>query len=232
MSTIPLPRPSLAETAYRTLAREIASGALVPGQKLNIRDIAQRLEVSRTPVKEAFNRLAQEGVLTIHPQSGTYVAVLEPDDVHDLFEVRLMMETWAAKLLAESKDSGRIAALESLVDDCEKLLRAEDFDYEAFVEADREFHRVIVESAASPRLSRFYEAVYPQIQLMRVYWGRARERAKTSHRQHVAVLQAIRDSGPLHAADALAVHIRSSRADVVEHLSRPAAQPRESALAG
>lgn len=219
MSINTSPRSSFSENAYRTIARDIASGALQPGQKLNIRSIAERLGVSRTPVKEAFNRLAQEGVLTIQPQSGTYVSVLEAEDVHDLFEVRLMMETWAARRLTEDKDPARIAALEGHIHTCERLLRADPFDYEAFVDVDREFHRVIVEGAQSERLARFYETVYPQIQLMRVYWGRARERAETSHRQHVLILEAIRDAGPLYAADALAAHIRSSRADVLSHLA-------------
>lgn len=223
---------SLAEDAYGTLVRRIVEGELEPGRKLDIFEIAAELGVSRTPVKDAFNRLALEGLLTIHPRRGTFVSRVTADDVRQAFDVRLMMETWAVRRLAESKDEAVVEEMERQVHACEEALAERKFEYEPFVAADLAFHNAIVEGGANPRLRRLYRSVFPHVQLMRVYRGRAREQADRSHRHHVEILRAVRDAGPNYAVDALTAHITSSRDDVLRKLAsdnRPIALPRRPA---
>jgi DNA-binding GntR family transcriptional regulator len=227
----PDPRLSLAEDAYQTLARRIVEGELEPGRKLDIFEIAAELRVSRTPVKEAFNRLALEGMLTIHPRRGTFVSRVTADDVREVFDVRLMMEAWAVRRLAESKDAAVIEEMERQVRACEEVMAERKLDYEIFVSADLAFHRAIVEGGANARLERFYASVFPHVQLMRIYRGRAREQAERSHRHHVEILRAVRDAGPNYAVDALTAHITSSRDDVLRKLAsdnRPIELPHKS----
>ncbi|MGH9159889.1 MAG: GntR family transcriptional regulator, partial [Vicinamibacteraceae bacterium] len=88
----PLENVSLGEQAYQLIKRQIVEGRLAPGEKLDILELSKALGVSRSPIKDALNRLALEGMLTVHPQRGTFVSTIAADDIEQLFDARLMIE--------------------------------------------------------------------------------------------------------------------------------------------
>ncbi len=212
-----LKRKSLADEVYEELRQQIIVGALRGGERLDIFEVAERLGVSRTPVKEAFNRLRLDGLLTIHPNRGTFVTAITAETIGHVFEARLMIEIWALKGLFASRSDLDLPRFQALLLRCEQVLQASgDFDWEQFVALDRDLHFWIVNAAGNPVLSRLYESVFPQVQFVRVYSARTRERAWTSHQQHLEILAAIRgDSAPL-AEELLRSHILSSQ----EHVMR------------
>ncbi len=210
---------SLANQACEVLRQQIVRGELPPGHRLNIYEIATQLGISRTPVKEAFNRLSHEGLLTIHPQSGTFVSRLGLSQIREVFEARLMLELWSAPALF---CGGRWSPMEAerLLARCEELFQSkEDFDFATFAICDRELHTSIVSASGNRRISRMYESVYPYLQMVRVYWGRSRERALRSHREHIGIVDAINRSDSEAAVDLLRSHITGSQDDIIRLLT-------------
>jgi len=99
----PLRRDSTPERIAEQLRSGIVTGRLAPGQALREVEIARQLGVSRGPVREAFQRLIQEGLLEAHPARGVFVPQLAADDIADLYLARGAVEISAAQLLATSR---------------------------------------------------------------------------------------------------------------------------------
>src|ERR1017187_8004501 len=91
------PTPSLSDRAYDILRKEIISGNLAPGEKLNVHDLAAAMQISRTPIKEAINRLAEDGLVTIRSRKSTFVSLIEPEKLREIFDIRLKIELWGAE---------------------------------------------------------------------------------------------------------------------------------------
>lgn len=215
-----LPAASLSERAYERLKEEIIRGNLAPGEKLDIYDIAEKLQISRTPVKEAINRLAHQGLVTIRSRKATFVSAIEAETIRELFDIRLMIELWGAERAWRRPDSLDLKRLETILTECDSLfVRKKSFDYERFNQADMEFHRRLVQAARNARLLRTYESLHVHISAMRVYWGRARRPGLNSHNEHLAILRAFCEGRWEGIKSSLTTHIISSRDDVIRVLN-------------
>ncbi|RVT81808.1 GntR family transcriptional regulator [Rhodobacteraceae bacterium CCMM004] len=144
---------SLTETAYIALRDEILTGR-IPGDTLwSDREIAERMNLSRTPVREAIQRLAAEGLVEVKPRRGTRVLPLRVDDVREIHQVAKALELEAARLLSNRADRD-LSGVARAVDDMDAALRREDRD--AWVKADTRFHREIVDNCGNKRLADLY----------------------------------------------------------------------------
>ena len=209
-------KKSLSDEVYDELRHQIIIGNLHGDERLDIFAIAEKLGVSRTPVKDAFNRLELEGLLTIHPNRGTYVTSITRETITHVFDVRLMIEMWAMQAASANRAALDLGKMAAILDCCEGYLaKPGEFDWEKFVAADRDLHHLIVNSPGNPLITRMYGSVFPQIQLLRVYWSKTRERALASHQQHLAILAALRRGSAEQAKEALSSHIHSSRQHIL-----------------
>ncbi|MSV27985.1 MAG: GntR family transcriptional regulator [Bryobacterales bacterium] len=202
------------------MRQQIIQGTLPPGHRLNIHEIAVQLGISRTPVKEAFNRLSLDGLLTIHPQSGTFVSRFSIKQIREIFEARLMLELWSAPALFDGESRWNAADAERLLARCEELFESSgEFDFATFAICDRGLHTSIVSASGNRRISMMYESVYPYLQMVRVYWGRSRERALRSHREHIRIVDAINRPDAGAATELLRGHIAGSQEDIIRLLT-------------
>lgn len=214
-----LKKKTLSDEVYDELRHQIIMGHLKSDERLDIFTIAEKLCVSRTPVKEAFNRLGLEGLVTIRANHGTFVTSITKEMIAHLFDVRLMIELWAIRAVLPDRSNLDLEKMATILNRCERLIDSPgEFDWEQFVTADRDLHHVIVNGPCNPLLARMYESVFPQIQLLRVYWFKTRERACVSHQEHLAILATLRDGSLDGAEAALRIHIRSSGEDVLRRL--------------
>lgn len=227
LELMPLEKVSLSENIYNLLKEQIFQGKVGPGQKLDIHQLAKHLRVSRMPVKEALNRLANEGLLAIYPQRGTYVKDLpSPKEVRDLFSARLMMELWGAR--SAMKVPACSARIARVLDEYDPLFSApaESFDYVKFGQYDRAFHATIVGAAENPQLDHIYESLnfYPQV--WQIYWGRDYGRSVQSHQEHRRIAKALeQEESDLCAA--ITEHIKSSESYIL-HLFETGPSDRQS----
>jgi DNA-binding GntR family transcriptional regulator len=182
---------------YSALREGIVRGTLAPGARLVETEIAQRLGVSRTPVREALTRLEREGYVATPSgkRSRPIVAPLTKDDVSELLYIVGELEGLAAHRAALLPPAPRRTLLKSLTRINESFLRAakKRADFNRLYEADEEFHRKYVEAGAGPRLRALHEAVKPQAErYIRMYVSLLAGEAPVSAGEHQAIISAIR----------------------------------------
>ncbi|WP_272027815.1 GntR family transcriptional regulator [Kocuria rosea] len=159
--TSPILQPVVQETTpaliARQLRRAIGEGDLVPGQQLNEAELSRRLGVSRGPLREAMQRLTQEGLLVSIRNRGVFVIEVTDDDVRDMYLARTAVERAAATRAIQVNAE---LAGERLLDVVGTMTAAvAQNDTDALTEADVEFHALLVSLAGSPRLSRMHHTL-------------------------------------------------------------------------
>jgi DNA-binding GntR family transcriptional regulator len=138
---------STVDLLAQRLREDILSGELAPGQAIPQEEIAARLGVSRSPLREALRRLEAEGLVHYRTNRGAVVATLDPRSVRELFEMRRILEVGAIELVVKRIDAPRLTALRRL-----DAALAKVREPRAFVLAHRQFHELLYEAAGNPLL--------------------------------------------------------------------------------
>lgn len=192
------PHGSRPEQVYARLRELIIEGLLAPGSRIVETEIASRLGVSRTPVREALQRLLREGFVidTLGAQqSRLTVAPLTRQDVHELLTVVGALEGIAARHAASLGDEERETLARTLRQAnlaFQRAAHSTPVDHEQLYNADEHFHRRIVEAGAGPRLRALYEAVKPQAErYIRMYISLLVEDIAVSVTEHETITAAI-----------------------------------------
>ncbi|MGF6832511.1 DNA-binding GntR family transcriptional regulator [Paenarthrobacter sp. TE4293] len=180
--------PALIAAQLRSL---ISKGSMAPGAQLVEMDIAGALGVSRGPIREAIQRLTQEGLLVSIRNRGVFVAEFGEADIRDIYEARTAVEKAAAGLLVAGDHSGAGLELLAKVDDMEAA-RAKS-NSKAMSEADVAFHERLVAMAASPRLSRMHGTLLTETRmcLNRLEGRYPDESVRVAEHRHIA--EALKD---------------------------------------
>jgi DNA-binding GntR family transcriptional regulator len=201
-----------AELAYREIRRAILRGEFSSGRQLVEKELAGWLGVSRTPVREALSRLANQGlVVAAHYRRG-YVASFSVEDFQEILRLRSVLEGLAAAAAARSIDAAGIAHLVALQDEMEKLYAGLGFEryQEHFDRLNAQFHQVIARSAASPRLNHILEnsLELPALHLSKYAEENDRRMART-HWQHREIIAALAARNPAWAEAQMTAHLIS-----------------------
>ncbi len=184
------PRKSLGEHVFETLRQAIVSGQMAPGDRLVESRIAQALEISRTPVREAIHKLEREGFIRRRPQGGFTVLGLSRRDIEETFEIRAVLESYAARLAAvkhqasELDDLARIAASFQQSLDAGQLAR--------LVEINTAFHDMLYALSRNPRLVKMINSLRDQIYRFRRMILEDEELARSSNRDHRRMIEHMR----------------------------------------
>ncbi|WP_051574437.1 GntR family transcriptional regulator [Mycobacterium sp. URHB0044] len=146
------------------LRSSILDGSFAPGSQLTEAQLAERLDVSRGPVREAMQRLVQEGLLSTRPHHGMFVVELGASDVPDVYLARRAIESTAAvRVMARSDKAKALKALEAALTDLRKAITSGD--WRGIVSTDLRFHELLVAEAGSERLSRMFRTLTAETQL-------------------------------------------------------------------
>ena len=130
------------------LRRAIVAGALAPGERLVQTDLAERMGVSVTPLREALRDLVGEGLVRLDPHRGATVREVDVDEAREVYELRLVLEPMAARLAAERATEEEIAAAERL----QAAMDAET-DPQRGLQLNQDFHLLLIDAARSPQLA-------------------------------------------------------------------------------
>lgn len=153
ISMVRVARPSTVDLITAELRKAIFTGALPVGSPIGEVEMSSQLGVSRSPLRESTQRLVQEGLLTASPGRGMRVSVIGPEHVADVYDARLAIEAQAARLIIKTGASAVIGSLERAYETLVEASKGEDAV--AIGDADIEFHRLLVDSAGSRRLSHY-----------------------------------------------------------------------------
>ena len=146
-------RPSTVDLIVAELRNAIFTGALPVGSPIGEVEMSSQLGVSRSPLRESTQRLVQEGLLTASPGRGMRVSVIGAEHVSDVYDARLAVEGHAVRLIVAAGKASVLKALESSY--AELVAISEGTDARTIGDADLDFHRLLVASAGSPRLTRY-----------------------------------------------------------------------------
>jgi DNA-binding GntR family transcriptional regulator len=183
-------RQSSAERAYRALKDLILGNQLPAGSQLLEQEAAQRLGMSRTPVREAMIRLEQDGVVEIRPRHGMRVLPVSSRDMREIYEVLTALESAAAEIVARrGATPAELASLRAAVADMDAALGHDDL--EGWAVADKRFHGLLVTLAGNERLQQMVSQLGEQAHRARVLTLRLRPKPVNSIRDHARLVAAI-----------------------------------------
>lgn len=181
MDSIQRPK-SLTELVTEKLRTLIVSGELGLGKQLSEVKIAKELQVSRTPVREAFNRLEIEGLVTSVPQSGTFVFSLAPEELAKLCDARIYLETAAMELAMEHNAQELHKMLTSCVEQMGQALKADDI--RAYLLLDTAFHQCWFDCCHNQYLDAAYQTFAQRMAAIRCRIGGLPDHVAKSYREH------------------------------------------------
>jgi DNA-binding GntR family transcriptional regulator len=212
-----LQHKTLHQRVYETLLGLIGEGTLAAGEQLDEQVLASRLGVSRTPLRAAIARLAQEGLVVNLPYRGAFVRQFTVEEIDGLYEVRGVLEGLAARKAAQRISAEELETIGAILDECQAALEAGEV--EAYGQADARFHRALAEASGNPTLVETLDGLRLRIHRFRDLANRdpgLRERAERERESIVDAL-ARRDEGA--AAHLLEQHINSIRQTVLHQLT-------------
>ena len=196
--------PTISVRIYETLAEEIIAGDLVPGQRLEERELAGRFEASRTPIREALLRLQERGLIEIIPRKGIVVATISIERLATLLEAQCELEALCARRAAESMTAMERKELEMLHEQGVQLIAAGD--QSGYLVINRQFHDLIAAGTHNDVLMSTMSELRERLSPFRQAQSDVEDRLEVSHRDHAAVVHAIIDGNPEAAFTAMRDH--------------------------
>lgn len=201
---------------FHALRQDILACRLAPGEELREAELAERFEVSKSPVRDALSRLVHEGLVVVMPRQGYRVASISVKDVRDMLEYRAVLEGACARVVAESASDDELRSLDRF----RKFDRAKYKD--GFITYNREFHRAVIALCGNARLARAAEAQIDQMDrvvTMSVDAMRNHDPARVIA-QHVEIIEALQRRDARRASALMSRHVLEARKRVCNALSR------------
>jgi DNA-binding GntR family transcriptional regulator len=202
------PRPRAVDVE-RAVAQWILTGELSAGQKLTEQEVAERLGVSRGPVREALRALAEAGLLQIEPNRGAFVRKVDLKEAIEIHDVYSALEELAARSAARSPSSAQVEELKALVEAMDAAAEAEDLD--RYYALNLSFHQRLVEASGNRRLLSIYSRLLNELHLFRRFGLMQRGQMQRSNHEHRQILEKIAAGDPEGAAEAMRRHTSERR---------------------
>lgn len=201
----------LSEKVYEILMQSIVSGDLPSGTKLQEKHIAKQMEVSATPVREAFKKLAGDGFIEIVPYCGAIVKALDEKEIEEAYHCREALEKLA---LEDAIDRFDEVLLRDLYNVIEKAAHSEDIMEVSAI--NQRFHNIIYLAADNTMLRRLLDTLATVISRDMKFSAGSSKRRSEIYKEHIAIADAIREHNLQEAQEAMILHIRNGR-NYIEH---------------
>jgi phosphonate utilization transcriptional regulator len=201
---------SLTSLVHRELERRILAGELAPGDKLAEEDIAENLNVSRGPVREAFRALESAGLVRTQKNRGVFVREVSVEDADEIYEVRAGMDELIGRLAAERATPAQVAEVREILKRMQKAARERSL--ERYYPLNVKFHDRLAELTGNRTLLAHYRRLVNELHLYRrETLARAAENFAISTREHAAIVEAIARRDGKRAGELLYRHAMDSR---------------------
>jgi DNA-binding GntR family transcriptional regulator len=215
-----VPPNSISDQIYEVLKEHILLGKIAPGERIIENNIAEGLKTSRTPVREAFQRLMQDGLVERVPQGGVRVTVITPRMVREVFGIRAVLEVYAVDLACDNIEVGAIIKLRELAKQARKLLSSpEANDPEGLItlwKINTSFHETIYRAAGSEHLLKIVDQLNSLVRRFRfLSMRKTRIRAWD---QHELIIRYLEDKDKTMLGELMKAHIEEAASDTLKAL--------------
>ncbi|MCD7736997.1 MAG: GntR family transcriptional regulator [Lachnospiraceae bacterium] len=208
----------LRDVVFQTLRQAILRNEIKPGERLMEIHLAQKLGVSRTPVREAIRMLELEGLVTTIPRKGAVVADITISDLEDVLEVRLALEELAVQNVCRRITQEQLEGMRCLADEFRESLKKDDVD--AYAQADMKFHDAIYNATGNRRLVQILNNLREQMYRYRMEYLKDKSSHQILVREHAEILQALEAHDERKAMEATSRHIDRQKEHIIAELSR------------
>ncbi|WP_337183771.1 GntR family transcriptional regulator [Shinella sp.] len=215
-SSLPSSPVTAEEEAHRHIQQALRLGRYKPGERLIAEDIAAEIGTSRMPVREAFRRLAADGLVVLRPNRGCIVAGLTLDELYEVFEIRSVLEGLAVRLAIHRIDEEVLDELERLL---ERMERAGQSGSSDWVVRHQELHGRIYALSGRPKLIRQIAALHVVIEPYMRIWFDYVDKPLSSREEHAALIAALRSGDARHAEQVMQDHILGTAPMLAEFAS-------------
>ncbi len=215
MASAKRPIMTMKHQIYQILKKEICDGNFPPGQWLQEKELAEKLNVSRSPVREALKQLVDEGLAIEYPNKGVFVKEFTVKDIEEIYEVRILLESYAIKNSVKTITTSNIRELMEILHVLTK--QYENNDLASYIETDTQLHQYIITLGGNSIVSDIYRRIYSQSQQFRIYSLTTKRRFDDSVVEHKNIVENI-CSGNWKEADRInKIHLSLAREEIIEH---------------
>ena len=206
----------LREVVFNSIRGAIISGVLKPGERLMEVQLAEKMGVSRTPIREAIRKLELEGLVVMIARKGAYVADLSIKNITDVLEVRAVLEGLASGLAALRMTDEEIKDLELTARHFEQAMNSNDV--EGVIQTDIEFHEKIFKSTRNEKLQQLANSLMEQVQRFRVMYLNKAIKSTNLIKEHYKIVEAISRRNREMAENIAKIHIQNAEKDMMRLL--------------
>ena len=203
--------------AYEIIKEDIVCNKIKPGTLLVERQICEALNTSRTPVREAIQKLVNENLVEFVPGMGAFVSNITYNDIIEIYDIRAMLEGLAAERCTMHIRPAEREQMDENIFLLQEAVRKNDYD--AFIEQDIKFHQTIVNCARNERLRRLAGNFMDQARRITYLIRDDAERIQLSLEHHTLIFNAIKANEPQKAFEGMKTHLLNSRDYHIENLS-------------
>jgi DNA-binding GntR family transcriptional regulator len=200
------------------IQRSIFEGKILPGDRLKEKDVAKELNVSRTPIREAFRILASQGLVEITSNRGVRVTLITQADLSDLFEMRLLLELHCLRKFVVNATKAETRDLEVMLQKMAKAVA--DNDNAEYLQHSTDFHIYYIEKCQNTRLLSVFEVLRNNIRCAQIFYLRKTKARKESVEEHRAIWRAIKAGDIDKSETALREHLDNSYARMIKLIDR------------
>ncbi len=204
----------LRDVVFNTLRQAILRGELEPGERLPEIQLADKLGVSRTPIREAIRKLELEGLVIMIPRKGAVVAEITEKSLRDVLEVRRALEELSVKLACEKIQEEEIEELKVAAKEFEDALKTGDVT--AYAEADVKFHDIIYHTTDNERLIQLLNNLSEQMYRYRVEYLKREDSHETLLAEHQYIIEMLKKRDVKRAVEAVCTHVDNQVTAVVD----------------
>jgi len=208
----------LRDVVFSTLRKAILRGELKPGERLMEVQLANKLGVSRTPIREAIRKLELEGLVLVTPRKGAEVAEITEKSLRDALEVRRDLEKLAVSLACERITKEDICKLRDALDNF--VVSLESNDVTEMAKADESFHNILYNAADNKKLIQILHSLLDQVYRYRVEYLKQKNAPTQIIREHEEIVNAVEKGDKERASEVAAIHIENQFISVAEMIRK------------
>jgi len=223
MKVVSIAYKNLNQIVYERLRSEILEGKLPPGTRIKQEELTQRLGVSRTPVRESIHRLEMEGLVEFQRRNSVLVSRISRNRIEEAFELRALLEDYAAEKAADKITEDDIKKLRKLIAEMDACHSRQQV--ERLLSKNDEFHRFICSRAGNEFLMEMLEQIWTDIKRLRINYLITPEGHQEATREHEDLVDAIESHDKKQIRQIVQKHLESSRKGILATLGSTPEQP-------
>ncbi len=223
LSSRPLQRPqSLHEQTYQAIRIAILSGDLAAGARLVETQLAEQLQVSRTPIREAIRQLQRENLVTADSNGAVRVAQLSVSDAMQLYDCRIALEQLSVSEACRNATASHLEQLEQIIQQSEKAVEQQpgELRHQQLLHMDYQFHRLLAESSSNSWLVQILDQVFDKMAILRLQTLQHNSSVLNIRSEHRRIYEAVCDRNPIAANQAIQFHLISSKERVIQEIKQ------------